>query len=91
VEYVNEVQHLVCERLRKFGFARAKRIRLYGEELHFVGDPLLDHEGFFIEANCRNSGERKKVRIPLSLVHTLLKEISHQESRMTLTESAKTA
>jgi len=78
---VTEVQHLIRERLRKIGFAETNHIRLYGEELLFVSNPVPKGNGFSIEAICHNSGSKKNVRIPLSLVHTLMREIGYQSQK----------
>ncbi|HUK46259.1 MAG TPA: hypothetical protein VLW06_01660 [Terriglobales bacterium] len=68
----------VCERLTKFGFADKRHIRLYGEELALISNPVPDGDGFAVEAINRRSGTKKRVRIPLSLVHTLKRELAVQ-------------
>lgn len=70
----------VCERLRKFGFAERRHIRLYGEELDLVSNATPDGDGFAVDAVNRKSGCKRRVRIPLSLVHTFRQEFElHQE------------
>ena len=66
----------ICERLQELGFARGKHIKLYGEELHLVSNPVPDGNGFAIEGITRRSGNIRQLRIPLSLVHTLRKELA---------------
>ena len=66
----------ICERLQELGFAREKHIKLYGEELHLVSNPVPDGDGFAVEGISRNSGKIRRLRIPLSLVHTLRKELA---------------
>ena len=68
--------NFVCERLRKFGFAETRRIRLYGEELELISNPVADGEGFAVDAVNRRSGNKKRVRIPLSLVSVLKQELA---------------
>ena len=65
----------ICEKLQKLGYAREKHIKLYGEELHLVSNPVPDGDGFSVEGIVRRSGKLKRLRIPLSLVHTVRKEI----------------
>ena len=66
----------ICERLQELGFAREKHIKLYGEELHLISNPVPDGDGFAVEGITRRSGNVKRLRIPLSLVHTLRKELA---------------
>jgi hypothetical protein len=66
----------ICDRLQELGFAREKHIKLYGEELCLVSNPVPDGDGFAVEGITRKSGNLKRMRIPLSLVHTLRKELA---------------
>jgi len=70
---------LICERLKKFGYSQERHIRLYGEEFHLVSNPFPDGSGFAVEGIARTSGQLKKMRIPLSLVQTLKRELDLQE------------
>jgi len=72
----NENRRTICERLQELGYAREKNIRLYGEEFHFVSNPVPDGEGFAIEGISRTSVNVRRVRIPLSLVSTVKKEFA---------------
>ena len=65
----------ICERLQELGFAREKHIKLYGEELHLVSNPVADGDGFAVEGIARSSGNMRRMRIPLSLVQTLRREL----------------
>jgi hypothetical protein len=65
----------ICERLQELGFAREKHIKLYGEEFHLVSNPVADGDGFAVEGIARSSGNIRRMRIPLSLVQTLRKEL----------------
>ncbi len=71
----------VCERLRKFGFAESRQMRLYGEEFVLISNPIADGEGFAVEAVNRRSGNKTRVRIPLSLVCTLKRELALQQEQ----------
>jgi hypothetical protein len=76
-----EKQWLVCERLRALGYRSAKTIRLYGEEIHLLSDPAPHENGFAIEAITVRSSIVKRVRIPLSVVTMVEREIAaRQES-----------
>jgi len=66
----------ICERLQKLGYAREKYIRLYGEEFHLVSNPIPDGNGYSVEGTTRASASVRRMRIPLSLIHTLRKELA---------------
>jgi hypothetical protein len=66
----------ICDRLQKLGYAKENHIKLYGEELHLVSNPVPDGDGFAVEGIARGSGARKRMRIPLSLVCTVRKELA---------------
>jgi hypothetical protein len=72
-------ERLICERLRKFGYTENRHIRLYGEEFHLVSNPFPDGDGFAVEGIARASGKMRRMRIPLSLVQTLRRELAVRE------------
>jgi hypothetical protein len=61
----------ICARLIALGFAKHKRIRMYGEEFELTTDPVADENGFAIEAVSRTSGDARKLRIPISVLRTI--------------------
>ncbi|MGA7293436.1 MAG: hypothetical protein WBW53_01960 [Terriglobales bacterium] len=71
----SEKRKTICERLQELGFAREKDIKLYGQELHLISNPIADGDGFSVEGIVRASFHRRQMRIPLSLVTTLKKEL----------------
>ena len=73
-------QRFICERLKKFGYASERRIRLYGEELHLVSNPVADEAGYSVLAVAVNSGNLRHLRIPLSLVGMLERELERSEA-----------
>ncbi len=72
----NDRRQIICEKLQELGYAREKHIRLYGEEFHLVSNPIPDGDGFAVEGITRKSGNMRRVRIPLSLVQTVRKELA---------------
>ena len=74
-----ETQHILCERLKKLGYAREKRIRLYGEDLRLVSNPVPDGDGFAVDALTRQATV-KRLRIPLPVVHVLKRELVVEET-----------
>ena len=73
-------QGVVCERLKKFGYASERRIRLYGEELRVVSDPIADEVGYSVLAVAVRSGNLRHLQIPLSLVGMLERELEREEA-----------
>lgn len=67
---------LICERLKKFGYSQERQIRLYGEEFHLISNPFPDGNGFAVEGMEHTSGNLRIMRIPLSLVQTLKRELA---------------
>ena len=66
----------ICEKLQKLGYAREQHIKLYGEDLHLISNPVPEGDGFAVEGIARQSGNVRRVRIPLTLVHTVTKEVA---------------
>jgi len=73
-------QQVICERLKKFGYASERRIRLYGEELHLVSNPVADETGYSVLAVAVKSGNLIHMRIPLSVVGMLERELEREEA-----------
>ena len=74
-----EKQRLVCERLRSLGYRSARTIKLYGEELHLLSDPAPHENGFAVEGITVRSMVVKRVRIPLSVVSMVEREIAMRQ------------
>ena len=71
----------LCERLKALGYAHRNRIRMYGEEFDLTSNPIADGNGFAIEAISRKSGNARRVRIPLSIVQMITKNLATSASR----------
>jgi hypothetical protein len=65
----------VCSELRRLGFASGRRAKLYGEEFEFVSDPEADDNGYCLKAVSHKSRHARHVRIPLSVVRTVEREL----------------
>lgn len=72
-------EFFICERLQKLGYARERRVRLYGEELHLTSNPVADGTGFSIEGLAIRTGHKKRLRIPLTIVEVLERELTQTE------------
>lgn len=73
-----EIQRVICERLREFGYASERHLKLYGEEFDLVSDPIRDGDGFAIKGIARRSASARYIGIPLSIVHMLRQELTHE-------------
>jgi hypothetical protein len=76
---VQQIQHQseFCERLKGLGYAKHNRIRMYGEEFDLISDPIVDESGIAIEAVSRKSGNARRLRIPLSIVKMIERDVTH--------------
>ena len=66
---------LVCEELRRLGYASQHRERLYGDEFDLVSNPFPDGSGYAVGGISRNSDTLRRVPIPLSIVQTIEREL----------------
>jgi hypothetical protein len=41
-----------CDRLKKLGYTEHNRIRIYGEEFDLTSNPIMEEDGFAVEAIC---------------------------------------
>ncbi len=79
---------LICERLKKFGYSQEQQIRLYGEEFQLISNPFPHGNGFAVEGIEHTSGKLRIMRIPLSLVQTLKRELTlleHEKKQLRFT------
>jgi hypothetical protein len=65
----------LCNRLQSLGYAPGHCVRLYGEEFELVAGPRADGSGYGMDAIARKSGSLRHVRIPLSLIQTIEREL----------------
>jgi hypothetical protein len=75
-------ENFICEKLRRLGYARERRIRLYGEEFRLVSNPKPDGDGFAIDGIASSSGNQRRIRVPLSIVVTIRQELAALENRI---------
>ena len=72
-------QGAICERLKKLGYINERRIRMYGEELRVVSNPIADEDGYSVLAITVRSGNLRHLRIPLTVVSMLERELEREE------------
>ena len=66
----------VCERLKALGYARLNRVRMYGEDFVLTSNPIQEDNGFAIEAISRKSGIARRLRIPLSILRMITRDLA---------------
>jgi hypothetical protein len=60
----NQQAHL-CERLQRLGFTAGTQMKLFGEVLDFLSDPIaLADDVVLLDAKERKSGQTRRVRVP---------------------------
>ena len=66
-----------CEKLRRMGYAKGCRARMYGEEFELTSDPIIaraQSESVYVEAIERRTGKARRVSIPLPIVRMIFQE-----------------
>ena len=62
-------QAILCESIKRLGYARNNQVTLYGKVFDLVSDPISVGENFvFVDALERKSGHVRRVSIPLTIV-----------------------
>lgn len=73
-------QGLICEKLKNFGYRSERRIRLYGEDLELISNPIADGAGYSVVAKTVRTGNLRHLRLPLSIVSILERELDREEA-----------
>ncbi len=78
----------LSERIRLLGYAKGTQVKLYGQTFDLVSDPI-DAGGdlVFVDALEQKSGRRRRVRIPLNIVHVA----RHGRARSSASRHRKTS
>jgi hypothetical protein len=62
-------QTSLCERIKRLGYVQGNQVKLYGEILEVVSDPVaLSEKIVFLEARERRSGDLRRIRIPINVI-----------------------
>jgi hypothetical protein len=61
-------------RVKKLGYAKSKRMRIYGEEFEVVSDPFSEDNLIGIKVAGRRNFEVRVVHLPVTLVLALREE-----------------
>lgn len=72
-------QSWICDRLRDLGYAKGRRMRLYGKDLYLISNPMADNEGYSVETVEHQSGAVRRTRIPLTVARVVEEEAAVNE------------
>jgi len=64
----------MCDRLRDLGYARSKKIRIYGQEFEVISNPFPQGNGFAVRAVSKTETQERTLMIPLPVLQTALKK-----------------
>jgi hypothetical protein len=63
-------QIALCERLKRLGYEKDKKLRMYGEDFDLISDPITISEHLYVVyAIERKSKSFRRVRIPLPIIN----------------------
>jgi hypothetical protein len=67
---MTDKQVSLCARLKRLGFTQGNQIKLYGEELELLSEPVVMGDNLvLVDATEKKSGRLRRVRIPLPVVN----------------------
>jgi hypothetical protein len=69
LSHSDERTSIVCSQIKKLGYARSKRVRIYGEEFEIVSDPFPEGDGIAIQVTTRTNLQVRTLRLPLTVLH----------------------
>jgi hypothetical protein len=56
------------EAVKLYGYAKKKKIKLYGKELELVSDPMTQEDDVFIDAREEGTQSVRQVQVPRNVV-----------------------
>jgi len=72
---MTEKQVILFASLKRFGFTTGNQIKLYGEVFELVSEPVVEADNMVhVDATEKKSGQPRRVRIPLPIVHMASRE-----------------
>jgi hypothetical protein len=60
--------------IKKLGYARSKRVRIYGEEFEIVSDPFVEGKGIAVEVVTPTDLRVRVLHLPVTLTQSLREE-----------------
>ena len=72
---------ILCQRLKRLGFAQENQVRLYGEEFELVSDPIV-----IADRLCYPAPHRESLRNPCTLRNPSIGAIERRPAQCSLVE-----
>lgn len=63
----------LCDRLRELGYARFKRIRIYGQEFEVISNPFPEGSGIAVQALPKKETQARVLQLPLPILQMVTK------------------
>jgi hypothetical protein len=60
----------ICARVKHFGYAASRHLRLYGEEFEVVSDPFLEADGVAVHVTTKSNSSIRILRVPMTVVQS---------------------
>jgi hypothetical protein len=71
----------IDEEVQRYGYAKKKKVKLYGKELELVSDPAnRSDDVVFVEAREEGTGNIRQVQVPRNVVE-MAKAVRRNKSR----------
>jgi hypothetical protein len=58
----------VCARIRQFGYAASRRIRIYGEDFEVLSDPFPSDGGIAIQVCSKRTSQTRVLQLPSTII-----------------------
>jgi len=67
---------VICEMIKRLGYAQNNQVRLYGKVFELISDPVsVGEKLFFVDAIERKTGLVRRVHIALNVVYMAKEEL----------------
>lgn len=73
---MTQQQIALCDRLKRLGYEKNKKLRMYGEDFDLISDPItLGEHLYVVDAIERKSKSVRRLCIPLPIIHMARQEL----------------
>ena len=66
----------LCIRLQEMGYARSKRIRIYGQEFEVISNPFPQGSGIAVRAQSKQEKQERVLMLPLPILQLVTRRKS---------------
>jgi hypothetical protein len=61
----------MCANLKRLGYERSQRVRLYGEEFEVISDPFPEAGGIAIKVKTKRAASMRVVQLPATVLQAV--------------------